>query len=125
MRMVGSNRRATEAAGVSAPAVVAAAYVFAGAFSAISGILLSARYGSGDMDLGAGYDYSAIAAVLVGGTAIQGGAGSVLRTALGVLVITTIEVVLRLRGFSEELQHLINGLIVLVVIMLHTVGDRN
>ena len=77
------------------------------------------------MDLGTGYDYSAIAAVLVGGTAIQGGAGSVIRTAIGVLVIATVQVVLRLRGFSEELQYLITGLIVLVVIMLHTVGERH
>ena len=124
MRMVGSNRRAAEAAGLPSPAVVTAAYVLTGAFTAVSGILLSSRYGSGDMDLGTGYDYSAIAAVLVGGTAIQGGFGSVIRTAIGVLVIATVQVVLRLRGFSEELQYLITGLIVLVVIMLHTVGER-
>lgn len=125
MLMVGSNRRAAEAAGLPAPAVVTAAYVLTGAFTAVSGILLSSRYGSGDMDLGAGYDYSAIAAVLVGGSAIQGGSGSIIRTAIGVLVIATVQVVLRLRGFSEELQYLITGLIVLIVIMLHTVGERH
>ena len=85
---------------------------------------LAARYGSGDMELGAGYDYSAIAAVLVGGTSIQGGSGSVLRTLVGVTVIAVIEVVLLLRGFSEQLQYLITGVIVLAVIMLHTVGER-
>ena len=125
MRMVGSNRRAAEAAGLPSPTVVTAAYVLAGACTAISGILLSARYGSGDMDLGTGYDYSAIAAVLVGGTAIQGGSGSVIRTAIGVLVIAMVQVVLRLRGFSEQLQYLITGPIVLVVIMLHSVGERH
>ena len=96
----------------------------AGACSAVSGVLLAARYGSGDMEIAAGYEYSAIAAVLVGGTAIAGGSGSTLRTLVGVLVISIIEVVLLLRGFSEQLQLLITGLIVLCVIMLHTLGVR-
>lgn len=124
MRMVGSNLRAAEAAGVRAGAVVTGAYMLGGAFAAVSGILLAARYGSGDMELGVGYDYSAIAAVLVGGTAIQGGEGSVLRTLVGVTVIAAVEVVLLLRGFSEELQYLVTGVIVLGVIMLHTLGTR-
>jgi ribose/xylose/arabinose/galactoside ABC-type transport system permease subunit len=98
--------------------------VMAGACAAVSGVLLAARYGSGDMELGTGYDYTAIAAVLVGGTAIQGGSGSVVRTLIGVTVIAVIEVVLLLRGFSQQLQYLITGLIVLAVIMLHTIGER-
>src|SRR5205814_1621819 len=82
--MVGSNARAATAAGISTAAAVTFAYVIAGACAAVSGILLAARYGSGDMELGTGYDYTAIAAVLVGGTAIQGGSGSVVRTLIGV-----------------------------------------
>ena len=124
MLMVGSNPRAATAAGLGTAGAVTVAYAVAGACSALSGVLLAARYGSGDMELGAGYDYSAIAAVLVGGTSIQGGSGSVLRTLIGVTVIAVIEVVLLLRGFSEQLQYLITGAIVLAVIMLHTVGER-
>ena len=55
---------------------ITVAYVIAGACAAMSGMLLAARYGSGDMEVGAGYDYTAIAAVLVGGTGISGGSGS-------------------------------------------------
>ena len=124
MTMVGSNVRAATAAGISSAAAITVAYVIAGACSAVSGVLLAARYGSGDMELGAGYDYTAIAAVLVGGTSIQGGSGSVVRTLIGVTVIAIIEVVLLLRGFSQQLQYLITGLIVLSVIMLHTIGER-
>lgn len=124
MRMVGSNRRAAEAAGTPCSRVITVAYIFAGAFTALASILLASRYGSADMDLGSGYDYSAIAAVLVGGTAIQGGSGSAVRTLIGVVVISTIEIVLRLRGFSDKWQFLITGLIVLAVIMLHTVSER-
>ena len=124
MIMVGSNPRAATAAGIETASAVTIAYVIAGACSALSGVLLGARYGSGDMELGAGYDYTAIAAVLVGGTGIQGGSGSVVRTLIGVTVIAIIEVVLLLRGFSQQLQYLITGLIVLAVIMLHTIGER-
>jgi ribose/xylose/arabinose/galactoside ABC-type transport system permease subunit len=76
------------------------------------------------MELGTGYDYTAIAAVLVGGTAIQGGSGSVVRTLIGVTVIAIIGTVLLLRGFSQQLQYFITGVIVLVVIMLQTVSER-
>jgi len=124
MTMVGSNARAATAAGISTATAITVAYVIAGACSAVSGVLLAARYGSGDMEIGAGYDYAAIAAVLVGGTAIQGGSGSVIRTLVGVTVIAIIEVVLLLRGFSQQLQYLITGIIVLCVIMLHTIGER-
>ena len=124
MIMAGSNRRAAEAAGIDAPGAVISAYVLAGLCTAISGILLAARYRSGDMDLGTGYDYRAIAAVLVGGTAIQGGAGSVLRSLVGVIVIATIEMVLRLRGFSDQWQGVMTGVIVLSVVMLQAVGER-
>ena len=124
MRMVGSNRRAAEVAGIDAPRAVTMAYALAGCCAAVSGILLAARYGSGDMDLGAGFDYRAIAAVLVGGTAIQGGAGSVLRSLLGMAVLAIIEIVLRLQGFNENLQYLVTGLVVLAVIMLQSLGAR-
>jgi ribose transport system permease protein len=124
MIMVGSNLRAAIAAGVNTARAVTFAYVLAGACSAVSGVLLAARYGSGDMELGTGYDYTAIAAVLVGGTAIGGGSGSVVRTLIGVAVIAIIATVLLLRGFSQQWQYLITGLIVLAVIMLHTIGER-
>jgi ribose/xylose/arabinose/galactoside ABC-type transport system permease subunit len=124
MVMVGSNLRAAIAAGVNTARATTVAYVLAGACSAVSGILLAARYGSGDMELGLGYDYTAIAAVLVGGTAIGGGSGSVVRTLIGVTVIAVIATVLLLRGFSQQWQYLITGLIVLAVIMLHTIGER-
>jgi ribose/xylose/arabinose/galactoside ABC-type transport system permease subunit len=124
MVMVGSNLRAAIAAGVNTARAITVAYVLAGACSAVSGILLAARYGSGDMELGLGYDYTAIAAVLVGGTAIGGGSGSVVRTLIGVTVIAVIATVLLLRGFIQQWQYLITGLIVLAVIMLHTIGER-
>jgi ribose transport system permease protein len=77
------------------------------------------------MNYGLGYEYDAIAAVLVGGTVIKGGAGSVLRTLAGAIVIGVIQVVLVLQGLRTEWQYLIAGLIVLGVIALQTPGTRD
>lgn len=121
--MVGSNPRAAEAAGIVKWRTVTGAYVAAGLCTAFSAVLMAARYSSGDMTLGIGYDYNAISAVLVGGTAIQGGEGSAVRTLLGTVVISVIEGLLLLWGFSTQMQYLIVGVIVLGVIMLHTLGE--
>ena len=121
--MVGSNRRATEAAGIEPWPVITGAYALAGIFTAVAAVLMAARYASGDMEHGLGYDYHAISAVLVGGTAIGGGDGSALRTFFGALIISVVQVVLVLHGFSTQVQYLTVGLIVLAVIMLQTLKE--
>jgi ribose/xylose/arabinose/galactoside ABC-type transport system permease subunit len=121
--MVGSNHRAAVAAGIVTWRTVTGAYVMAGLCTALSAVLMAARYASGDMEHGIGYDYHAISAVLVGGTAIQGGEGSALRTLAGTVFISVIQALLLLWGFSTQMQYLIVGLIVLGVIMLHTLGE--
>lgn len=120
--LVGSNRRAARAAGLETYHTAMAAYGVAGLCAAASAILIAARYSSGDMEFGAGYDYQAISAVLVGGTAIQGGQGSVTRTVAGTLLIAAVQGVLLLRGFSTQTQHLLIGLIVLGAILLQSRG---
>jgi ribose/xylose/arabinose/galactoside ABC-type transport system permease subunit len=122
--MVGSNRRAAEAVGIEPWRTVTGAYLVAGGFTAFSSVLMAARYASGDMEHGLGYDYQAISAVLVGGTVIAGGQGSVLRTLAGAFFIAVVQGLLLLNGFSTQWQYLMIGLIVLVVIMLQTLGER-
>jgi ribose/xylose/arabinose/galactoside ABC-type transport system permease subunit len=121
--MVGSNHRAALAAGIGTWRTVTGAYVVAGLFTAVSAVLMAARYASGDMEHGLGYDYHAISAVVVGGTAIEGGRGSVVRTLLGTVIISVVQGMLLLWGFSTPMQYLTIGVIVLGVIMLHTLGE--
>jgi ribose/xylose/arabinose/galactoside ABC-type transport system permease subunit len=123
--MVGSNWRAALAAGLNPARIVLGAYIAAGFCTALAGILMAARYSSGDLELGLGYDYSAISAVLVGGTAISGGEGSAIRTLLGAFIIAICQVLLLLHGFSSQIQYLAIGVIVLVVIMLQTLADEH
>jgi len=121
--MVGSNWRAALAAGLEPAHIVLGAYVAAGLCTALAGILMAARYSSGDLELGIGYDYSAISAVLVGGTAISGGEGSAIRSLVGAFIIAVCQVLLLLHGFSTQIQYLAIGVIVLAVIMLQTLAD--
>ena len=121
--MVGSSFRAAEAVGVSTWRTVTGAYLWAGLFTSLAGIMLAIRYDSANMDYGVAYDYDAIAAVLVGGTAIGGGHGSALRTFAGAMVIAAVQVMLLLKGLRQEWQYLAAGLIVLAVIVLQARGS--
>ena len=123
--MVGSSWRASVAAGLAPARTVLGAYIAAGLSTALAGILMAARYSSGDLELGLGYDYSAISAVLVGGTAISGGEGSAVRSMVGAFIIAVCQVLLLLNGFSTQAQYLAIGVIVLVVIMLQTLTDAH
>jgi ribose/xylose/arabinose/galactoside ABC-type transport system permease subunit len=120
--MVGSSFHAAEAVGVSTWRTVTGAYLWAGFFTSLAGIMLAIRYDSANMDYGVAYDYDAIAAVLVGGTSIGGGHGSVLRTFAGAMVIAAVQVMLLLKGLRQEWQYLAAGLIVLAVIILQARG---
>ncbi|HZD62973.1 MAG TPA: ABC transporter permease [Xanthobacteraceae bacterium] len=123
--LIGSSFRAAEAVGVRTWRAITGAYLWAGLFTAPAGILLAIRYDAASMNYGLGYEYDAIAAVLVGGTIIKGGEGSVLRTLAGALIIGVIQVVLVLQGLRTEWQYLIAGLVVLGVIALQTPGTRD
>ena len=120
--MVGSSFRAAEAVGVNTWRTITGAYLWAGFFTSLAGIMLAVRYDAANMDYGVAYDYDAIAAVLVGGTAIGGGHGSAVRTFAGAMVIAAVQVMLLLRGLRQEWQYLAAGLIVLAVIILQARG---
>jgi ribose/xylose/arabinose/galactoside ABC-type transport system permease subunit len=120
--LVGNSVPAARAAGLNVPLTLLGVYAWAGLFAAVAGLMLATHYNRGSIDFGAGYDYSAIAAVLVGGTPLSGGEGSAWRTFAGVLIIGAVQVLLLLHGFRQEWQYLITGIIVLAVIVLNTHG---
>jgi ribose/xylose/arabinose/galactoside ABC-type transport system permease subunit len=115
--LVGSNRRAAVASGVRVSHIVTILYAVAGLYASFSALLIAARYGSADLSYGVGFDYGAVAAILVGGTAISGGSGSVVRTLGGMVVIAVIASILLLRGFETQYQYLLNGIIILIAIL--------
>jgi len=118
--LVGDSVAAAEAVGVASWRTNTGAFAWAGFFASVAGIMLAARFAQGDITFAQGFDYSAVAAVLVGGTSMTGGRGSVMRTLVGILFITVVQVVLVLDGLDLQWQYFNLGAIVLAVIMIPT-----
>jgi ribose/xylose/arabinose/galactoside ABC-type transport system permease subunit len=118
MYLIGENRSAARAAGLPVGRVIALAWAFFGLCLAITGIFLAAFNTSATTNLAGTLTLDAIAAVLLGGTAIAGGKGSALRTLGGAVLIAVIADVLLLRGYSTGIQILVKGVLVLAVVVL-------
>ena len=86
-----------------------AVFVLSGALAGLAAVFASARLGSADPNAGAGLELAAIAAVVIGGTSLSGGTGSVVGSLLGVLVMATLEAGLTQLGASEPLKRIVTG----------------
>jgi ribose/xylose/arabinose/galactoside ABC-type transport system permease subunit len=115
--LVGDNRAAARAAGLPVGRVTVIAWAIFGACIALTGIFLAAFNTAATVTLGGTLSLDAIAAVLVGGTAIAGGRGSAMQTLGGAVLISVISDVLLLRGFSTGIQILVKGILVLAVVV--------
>jgi simple sugar transport system permease protein/ribose transport system permease protein len=115
--LIGQNRAAARAGALRVVPVTVAAFAVAGACAGLAGVLIGANQGNATLLTGDIYTYDAIAAVLVGGTAITGGRGSVVRTVAGTLFIAVVADMLLLRGYSTGIQILVRGVMVLLVVV--------
>jgi simple sugar transport system permease protein len=116
---VGSNMEAARRAGMPARAVVASVYVISGAASAAAGLLLAARLGSGSSNAAVGFELQVIAGVVLGGTSLMGGRGSMMGTVLGTLTIAVIANGLILVRVSPFLTQIVTGAIILLAVWLN------
>jgi len=114
---VGGNAHAAFLSGINVARIRVALFAIGGAMAAISGILLVSRLGSGNATAANGLEFDVIAAVVVGGTALSGGRGSMLGTLLGVLVITLIGNGLVLLGINPFFQQVVRGLIIVIAVL--------
>jgi len=114
---IGGNAHAAFLSGINVARIRVALFAIAGAMAAISGILLVSRLGSGNATAANGLEFDVIAAVVVGGTSLSGGRGSMLGTLLGVLVITLIGNGLVLLGINPFFQQVVRGLIIVVAVL--------
>jgi simple sugar transport system permease protein len=96
-------------------------FTIAGLLAAVTGILLAARLGSGNAGAASGLEFDVIAAVVVGGTALSGGRGSMLGTLLGVLVITLIGSGLVLLGINSFFQQVVRGVIIVLAVLVNII----
>lgn len=116
--LTGGNEEAAVFSGVRVDRVRITAYTLIGVSSAVSGILLASRLGSGSPNVGVGYELDAIAAAVVGGTSFAGGVGTITGTLIGALILGVISNGLNLLGISPFFQQIVRGLIILSAVIL-------
>jgi len=120
MYMMGNNRLAAKAAGLRVTALTIGTFALAGLAAGVAGILLAAGNRSASLALIGNNTLYAITAVLVGGNAVGGGRGSVLRTMFGAIGVAAIANLAVLRGYGNGGQIAVQGaLIFVVVVFLH------
>lgn len=110
---LGSNEEATRLSGVNVIFWKIVIYVITGAFAGIAGIMMASRLNSAQPALGSGYELEAIAAVVIGGTSLSGGRGSILGTVIGALIMSVLTNGLRIMSVPQEWQVVIVGLVVI------------
>jgi ribose transport system permease protein len=119
--LTGGNKTAARLAGVPISKSIVMIYAISGVLSAIGAIVLVSRVTLADPTMGTPYMTQAILAVVVGGTALAGGRGSVLWTVVGVFLLVLLNNCLNLLGVSSYLQFMLWGVILIIVIWLDTV----
>lgn len=116
---IGGNAEAARLSGLRTQLFTNLAYVVSGFLSALAGILLASWLTVGQPTAGQGMELTAIAAVVLGGTSLAGGRGSVVGTFIGVLLLTIITNIFNLRGVSSYYQQIFMGTIIVTAVILN------
>ena len=115
---VGGNEMAATASGINVAAVKMFSYGTCGALAGVAGVVLAARITTGQPNAGVGYELDAIAAVVIGGTSLSGGVGSIGGTILGALLIGVINNGLDLLNVTSYYQSIVKGVIIVGAVWL-------
>jgi ribose transport system permease protein len=115
---IGGNREAARVSGIRVARVKWSIYVFSGLMAAIAGFMLTGRQGSANALMGEGMELQSIAAVVVGGTNLFGGEGTIGGTIIGVLIIGVLNNGLNILGVADFWQRVVNGSIIVAVVAL-------
>lgn len=115
---VGGNSEAARLAGIRTDRVLLQVYILSGVLAALSGILLASRVNSGQPNAGLMYELDVIAAVVVGGTSLFGGRGTIIGTLIGSLLIGVLRNGLNLMNVESYVQQVVVGVVILLAVML-------
>ncbi|MGJ8532765.1 MAG: ABC transporter permease [Alphaproteobacteria bacterium] len=115
---IGGNEEAARLAGINVNRAKITTYAIAGALSAFAGILYVAQFRQGKPDAGLGLELDAIAAVVIGGTSLMGGRGSIIGTLVGVLIFGFLSNILQLNNIDSNSQLILKGMIIIVAVLI-------
>ena len=117
---VGANAEAARRVGMPAQRIIASVYMWSGVASALAALVIAARLGSGSSNAAVGSELDVIAAVVLGGTSLNGGRGAILGTIMGALTISVISNGLILAHIDAFFTQIVTGAIILTAIWINT-----
>jgi ribose/xylose/arabinose/galactoside ABC-type transport system permease subunit len=121
---VGDNREAARVSGIKVNRVTIAVYVISGLMAAIAGIVYTSFTGTAAPDAASGYELNAIAIVIIGGTNLFGGRGSMWGTFFGALIVGTLQDAFNLLGYQTPYQEVMMGLALAIALLAQRAGRR-
>jgi ribose/xylose/arabinose/galactoside ABC-type transport system permease subunit len=114
---IGGNEEASWLSGIPVRTMKLLAYGLSGLFCGVAGICQAGQELQGDPEAGAAYELSAIAIVVIGGTSLRGGRGSMWQTLLGILTIGYLEKILSINAVGEESRLMLTGVIIIAAVL--------
>ena len=124
VRAFGANNESTRLSGVNTPHVVLGAFLITAFAAMVAGFVLAAFSNTAVSSMSDGYDFRALAAIILGGTSVFGGRGSVLRTVLGVIFVSVLTNVLVLSGFGYGWQQVAIGSLIVLAVSVDALARR-
>jgi ribose transport system permease protein len=121
---IGGNEEAARLAGINVKVVKTMVYVISGGCAAVASLLLMAKFQSGSPETGIGNELQSIAAVVVGGTSLAGGRGSVVTTFFGALLIGILNNVMNLLSIESYTQNIVLGAVILIAVVVDELRKR-
>jgi len=122
---IGGNENAATLSGINIKRIKIAVYTIAGALAAVGGLLVTSRLDAAQPNAGTGYELDSIAAVVIGGTSLSGGRGSVLGTVLGAVIIGVLNNGLVLLNVSPFWQQVVKGFVILTAVVIDKANTKN
>ncbi|PWX46314.1 ribose ABC transporter permease [Clostridium perfringens] len=121
---LGGNEDASRLSGINTDKIKTLVYVVSGFASAIAGVIITSRIGSASPNAGTGFELDAIAAVVIGGTSLAGGEGTITGTLIGALIIGVLNNGLNLMNVSPFYQSIVKGLVILIAVLLDKRAEK-
>ncbi|MCQ5128631.1 ABC transporter permease [Butyricicoccus faecihominis] len=121
---IGGNREAVRLSGISTSKYEMIAYVLCGLLAGVGGLLMTSRLNFASPSAGENYEMETIAAVVIGGTMMTGGSGSVLKTSIGAVLLYVLKNGLTINNVSPYYQKLVTGGIIILAVFLDTMKNK-
>jgi ribose transport system permease protein len=125
VRAVGDNEKAAEYAGLPIRATKIRVYALSGLFTGVAGVLYAAENHQGNPNAGVAYELDAIAAVVIGGTRLSGGKGSISGTIVGTLIMGVLTNMLRLNNVDSNVEMMIKAVIIVLAVAVQRERNGN